>query len=58
MAVFSFVTVYSTNKISNSYSHMLIPGGLIENCSARVEAYWRGGNSRIFGTFGVSLRTV
>ena len=46
MAVFSFVTVYSANKISNSYSHVLgwglIPGGLIANCSARVEAYWRG----------------
>ena len=48
MVAFSFAILYSTKKVSNSYSYMLgwglvREGGLSKICGSRVGAYSRGG---------------
>ena len=59
MVAFSFAILYSTNKVSNSYSHMLgwglvREGGLSKICGSRVGAYSRGACLRIYGILFVS----
>ena len=63
MTAFSFVSLYSTDIVPNSYSQMhgwgySTRGGLLTICGSRVGAFSRGANSRIYGILMLELKVA